>query len=129
MICILLQKLLVYWNNNAKIDVVYGTPSHIKWLANSISDWILCSETCLPNWNWRIRVRAIENVFSNPLVCCLGVVYAIPANMLRRVFTWIAINSSIYYGFLPTIYVVTIVTATAKVQWTDKTCHKVKHKS
>jgi len=80
--------------------------------------------TCLPNWNWWIREGTIENLFSNPLICSLGVMYTIPTNMFRRIITWISINCSIYYGLHPTIYVVTIVTSTAKFQWIHKTCHK-----
>lgn len=65
-------------------------------------------ETCIPNWNWWMREGSMDDFFSNQLVCPLGVVYAIPTNMLRRISTWICIH--------PTVYaVITGVTSTTEV--------------
>jgi len=85
-------------------------------LIECMSTALYNSETCLPNLNWWIREGSIDDLISNQLVCSLGVVYAIPSNMFRRICTWISIHSSIYHFFRPTVYAVTGVTATTEVQ-------------
>lgn len=93
------------------------------------SAWSVASKLHLPrmktnllDWNWWVGEGAIENAVSNPQVCCLWVVYAIPANVLWWMMTWITINCSIDCSLLPAINMVSIVATTAEIHWINKTC-------